>query len=81
MSATLLPIIGELLVEGTKAWNEERRTRYLDKYHDILKRLNHAENRPIGEYTDYDVAIIKEELETFLKAYVGELKKGGVSNV
>ena len=69
----LLPILGGIVQEGMKAWNEERRTRFMDRHHDILERLNNAENAQGEDYSDAELNLAQEELATFLTAYHSEL--------
>lgn len=72
MSA-LLPVILAIVSDGLKLFSEERRTRFEDQYHDILKRKSSAENQTYPEYNNYDIDHADEELENFLKAYHNEL--------
>lgn len=74
MWPTLIPIIGELVLEGVKGWREERRTRFLDEYHDILRKITHYKNRTPEEWIDSDIDVSEQELADFLQAYNREVK-------
>lgn len=74
MWATLIPILGQIVLEGMKGWNEDRRTRFVDQYHDILSALDNAKNKPPGNYMDSEIDWFEQKLETFLKAYARELE-------
>ncbi len=74
MYAALLPILGEIILEGMQGWNEERRTRFKDKYHDILTKLDKYRNRTPDNWIDSDIELGEQELKTFLKAYASEVK-------
>lgn len=80
MWAALIPILGEIVLEGMKAWNESRRTRFADQYHDILTALDKARNRPADNWMDSEIDWYEEKLETFLKAYAQELKNESNNN-
>lgn len=80
MWATIIPVLGEIVVEGMKGWNEKRRTRFKDQYHDILTRLDRYRNRTPDNWIDSDIELAEQELETFLKAYASEVKSENSSN-
>lgn len=71
----LLPLIGNIIHEGMKLWNEERRTRFMDEHFEILAKLKNAENAQGSDYCDAEIDLLKEELETFLCAYHSELSE------
>jgi hypothetical protein len=79
MWTALLPIIGEIIHEGMEMWSEERRTRFKDKYHDILSKLDTFRNRQPKDWIDSDIELAEQELETFLKAYASEVKNENIS--
>ncbi|MGB0452567.1 MAG: hypothetical protein ACPGJV_02550 [Bacteriovoracaceae bacterium] len=70
----MINLIGEIILEGLKAWNEERRTRFKDKHQAILKRIDNAVNATGEDYYDSEVDLSEEELETFMKSYLSEVK-------
>lgn len=70
----MFEMIGGIILEGLKTFNEERRTRFMDKYHDIITRLKDAENDTTSEYTDAAIDIPEEEKLNFLMAYKSELQ-------
>lgn len=70
----LSPIIAAILLEGMKAWNEERRTRFADRFYSILKQLKDAENATGTNRVDYDIEVAEQEKEIFLQAYYEEVK-------
>lgn len=74
MWSTLIPIIGEIVLEGMQMWSEERRTRFMDDYHDILTKLEKARSRSADTWVDSDIDIAQRDLEIFLKAYSSEVK-------
>lgn len=80
MWAALIPIIGEIVLEGIKGWSEERRTRFKDQYHNILTKLERYESRTPENWIDSDIDIATKELEIFLKAYSSEVKSENASN-
>lgn len=76
MWTVLLPIIGELVLEGVQAWSEERRTRFMDEHHTILSKIARLKAIPVDSprYTDSAIAVSEKQLVTFLTAYQRELK-------
>ena len=71
----MFDLIGKIVLEGLQVFKEERRTRFMDKHQDILKRINKAVNSVGDDYYDSEVDLAEEELETFLKSYLSELKQ------
>lgn len=80
MWTALLPIIGEIVLEGMKGWNEKRRTRFKDKYHRILTNLEKAKSQTPDRWIDSEIDILVVKLEIFLKAYKTELENENTSN-
>ena len=74
MWTALIPILGEIVLEGMKGWSEKRRTRFKDQYHEILTRLDSYRNKTPDNWIDSDIEIGEQELETFLKAYASEVR-------
>lgn len=76
MWAVLLPLIGELVVDGVKTWKEERRTRFLDQHFEILTKLNKLKSVPTDSYryTDSAIDVSERELIIFLTSYKKELE-------
>lgn len=69
MKSGTLALIGGIILEGMKGWNESRRARFSAKYENVLDRLNAAENAQRPEYTDAELMLSQEDLEKFLEAY------------
>ena len=67
-------IVGSIVLEGVQTFREERRTRFLDEYKDILDRIDRAKNSKIPMYTDAEYDLSLEERIRFLEAYYRELK-------
>lgn len=67
-------IVGGIVYEGVKLWSEERRTRFMDEYKDILDRITDASNAKVPEYTDAEYDLAEQERVNFLKAFHTELK-------
>jgi hypothetical protein len=75
MNASVLTLIGSIVLEGVKLWSEERRTRFLDEYHDLITKLNQAES-DYSAWSDFEVSRLTKDLELFLQAYKTEIQKG-----
>lgn len=71
---SIITVVGEIAVEGMKAWNESRRVRFKNKYHSILTKLERSKNKPASSWVDSDIDVFTKELEIFLLAYVDEIK-------
>ena len=72
-------LLGPIVLEGMKIWSEERRTRFKDKYHDILTRLEEAHNANGSDYFDSVIDFTDAELRIFMEAYYSELQKANVA--
>ena len=70
---SLLSIIGQIVLTGMQLWKEDQRTRFKDKYHDILKKIEIARTKQFPNYYDVDVDISLKDLTIFLKAYHDEV--------
>lgn len=75
MNGSVLSLIGSIVLEGVKAWNEERRTRFMDEYHELLTKISKAES-DYENWDDYEISTLYEKLEIFLKAYRKEIQNG-----
>jgi hypothetical protein len=71
---TMWKLIGQIVLEGVQLWSEERRTRFMDEYKDILDRITEAENAKPPIYTDSELDLAEQERMNFLEAYHTELK-------
>lgn len=69
----LIPIIAGLLLEGVKAWSEERRTRFMDEHHELLQRIETLRSRKGRKWIDSDLAVAIKDLTIFVKAYAKEI--------
>lgn len=67
-------IAAAIVLEGIKTFSEERRTRFKDEYHDIIKAVEAAKKDRSSNYTDAKLDLTKKRKKTFLKAYHAELK-------
>ena len=76
----LIPLIGGIVHEGLVAWNEKRRTRFLDEHAEILEELREIENGNFPDYTDADLMLAQERYKDFLTAYHTELKAHNKEN-
>ena len=75
MSLSLaLPIIGDIVKGGLKRLNEKQRTRFKDKFHDILTDIEKAKTRTGDDYTDSAIAFSEKEFVIFLTAYRDEVE-------
>ena len=73
MDAATITIIGQIILEGMKAWNESRRTRFKKEHLKLLQAVSDAENQHFPDHTDDEEGLAKEELKNFLKAYLAEV--------
>jgi len=71
---SLIPTILSIIDNGIKLWDKGRMLSFKKKYHRLLEDLKEAENKQFPEYTDADIDLIEEKLETFIKVYDKELK-------
>ena len=71
--SSLLPVIAALLLEGMKAWNEERRTRFMAEHHELMTKIEVLKSRTGKDWIDSDLAVAKRDLELFIKAYAKEV--------
>jgi len=58
---------------GLKVFSEERRRHFQKKYHDLLNDVTLAENAHSPDYNDAKLALAKQALLNFEKAYAEEL--------
>lgn len=72
MSA-LIPLIAGLLLEGMKAWNEDRRTRFMDEHHELITKIEILKSRKGRKWIDSDLAVAVRDLTLFVKAYAKEI--------
>lgn len=66
-------LIGAILLEGMKMWNEERRNRFKTRYYNILQDIEKSTNAKGEGYSDVNIYEAKKEHEIFLKAYYSEV--------
>lgn len=71
--SSLMPLIAGLLLEGIKAWNEDRRTRFMDEYKDLLSKIESMSRRQPKDWIDSDLAVAQKDLKIFLQAYAKEV--------
>lgn len=70
---TLIPIIAGLLLEGMKAWNEERRTKFMREHHALLTRIESLKRRTGKDWRDSELAVAQKDLKIFVTAYAKEV--------
>jgi len=70
----MFKLIGDIVLEGLKTFNEERRTRFMDDHHEIITELNRAKNDLTEGYSDDAIMIAKKDLMLFMQSYYTELK-------
>lgn len=80
MAAQIIPLILPIILEGMKIFSRERKNRFVNKHHKILERINNAENAKPPSYSDAELGLAREELETFIKAFHHELKEHNAEN-
>lgn len=71
--SSLLPLIAGLLLEGMKAWNEERRARFMDEHHELISEIEKLKSRTGRDWIDSDLAVAKRNLQLFIRAYAKEI--------
>ena len=69
----LIPVILSIIDNGIKLWDKSRMFSFKKKYYKLIKSLRDAENKQYPEYTDADIDLLKENIETMLMAYNEEL--------
>lgn len=67
-------LIAGIVLEGLKVFSEERRTRFMDEYHDIITEIESAKTDRSDNYTDARIDVGKKRKKLFLEAYHKELK-------
>lgn len=67
-----LNLIGNILLSGMELWSTESKKSFTRKHKKILKKVADAQNAHGDEYTDSQLALSEEELESFYKAYLIE---------
>lgn len=68
MTETIMAI----LLAGMKIFTDERRRHFEGEFSDKLKAVKDAENAHAPDYSDDNLALAREDLDTFLKAYQAE---------
>lgn len=61
--------------------DEKNRTKYLDRYHSILKEMDEISNRPYDEWSDSDLDAIYIKSMRFLQAFSSELPKSDLADL
>lgn len=65
-------VAARIVLKSMEIFSEERKRHFSAKYMDLQQAIKNAENAQSPDYSDAKLALAKEELEIFLRAYQNE---------
>lgn len=66
-------VLAQIVLEGLKTWNQERRLAFKKKHAKVLRAVEVAAGRIHPDYSDAELNITKREKRIFMQAYLTEM--------
>jgi len=67
-------ILAQIVLEGIKTWNQERKLAFGKKYAKQLRSLEAAAGKLFPDYSDAELNLAKKDKKIFMQAYLVEMK-------
>lgn len=71
-ASTTVNVLSRIVLKGMEIFTDERKRHFANLFHDVMERLQEAQNKKYPHYSDAEVVLCQDELEAFYLAYESE---------